>query len=146
MTIDIAYYISKIECLMGIVLDRAKESGINNAILPDDQKNILLAGVLTAAKKLEEEIYNEVKEKEGRSYDFPSNEMQLLAFAIIWSAYSGWVFKAKSDDPQRQDESRKQAEAVSKHVEAMIVNAIRGGQNIGNAGGRPEGKEPITIA
>jgi hypothetical protein len=64
---------------MGIVFNRAKEAGIYGGIIPEDQKNILLAGALTAAQQLEEELYNEVKKKEGRSYDFPSNEMQLLA-------------------------------------------------------------------
>lgn len=147
MTIDIAHYVSKIECLMGIAIDRAKEVGKHGEILPEDQKNILLAGALTSAKQLEEEIYNEVKKKEGRSYDTHSNEMQLLAFALMWSAYAGWIFKAKSEDPNRQEESRKQAEAVSKYVEIMIVNAIRGGQKIGKDNGRPEGKkEEIDIA
>ena len=84
------HYISKIECLMGIALDRSKEA---------------VAGALTAAKQLEEELYNEVKKKEGRSYDFHGNEMQLLA-SLIWSAYVGWFFEAKSEDPSRQDESR----------------------------------------
>ena len=74
------------------------------------------------------------------------NCWRLLAFALIWSAYAGWIFKAKSEDPSRQDESRKQAEAVSKYIETMIVNGIRGGRKIGKGSGRPEGrKESIEI-
>lgn len=146
MTIDIAYYVSKIQDLMGIVINRAEEAGYKYALVPADQKDILLVGALTIARKLEEEIYNDVKEKEGQSYGVPSNEMQLLAFAVILSAWSGWVFKAKSEDPNRPEESRELAKTVSKYVETMIVNAIKGGQNIGKGSGRPEGKkEPINI-
>ena len=145
MTIDIAEYISKIECLMGVIIDRAKESGISNQVFVEDQRNILLPGAFAAAHKLQEEIYNEVVNKEGKSYS-PSNEMKLLAFAVIWSAWSAWVFMAKSEDPNRSKESRELAEAVSKYVETMIVNAIKCGQNIGKGNGGPEGrKEPINL-
>jgi hypothetical protein len=147
MTIDIAYYLSELERLMGEVFESAKKAGIQGGVITKDQVNILLTGALTAAKQLEEQIHDEVKQKEGQSYGVPSNEMQLLAFALMWSAYAGWVFKAKSEDPNRNEESRKQADAVSKHVETMIINAIRGGQKIGKNSGRPEGKkEPISIA
>jgi hypothetical protein len=143
MTIDIAYYVSKIQYLMGIIINRAKEAGYRNVLVPADQKDILLAGALTVARKLEEEIHNDVKEKEGRSYGVPSNEMQLLAFAVILSAWSGWVFKAKSEDPTRDDLSREGAKAISKCIEAIIVSAIRGGQNIGKGNETPEGKEEL---
>lgn len=105
---------------MGIIIDRAKESGVSNKVYPEDQRNILLPGAFAAAHKLQEEIYNEVVQKEGNSYDL-SNEMKLLAFAVIWSAWSAWVFKAKSEDPDRQGESRKKAEAVSKYIETMVA-------------------------
>jgi hypothetical protein len=50
------------------------------------------------------------------------------------------------EDPSRETESREQAKAVSKYVESMIVNAIRGGQNIGKNNGQPEGRnEQIGI-
>ena len=146
MTIDIVYYISEIERLMSKVFESAKEKGTIGGVYPEDQVNILLAGALEAAKQLEKQIYDEVKLKEGRSYGVPSNEMQLLALALMWSAYAGWVFKAKSEDLGRVEESRKGAAAVSKYVETLIVNAIRGGQKIGKDNGRPEGKkEPIDI-
>ena len=65
---------------------------------------------------------------------------------VIFSSWSGWVFKAKSEHPNRDTESREQAKVVSKYVETMIVNAIRGGQNIGKNNGQPEGRnEPIGI-
>jgi hypothetical protein len=111
-----------------------------------DQLDILLDGALSLATNLEREIYNEVLHKEGRSYDYDSNEMDLLALGLIFSSWSSWIFKAKSEDPSRDAESREQAKAVSKYIESMIVNAIRGGQNIGKNNGQPEGSnEPICI-
>jgi hypothetical protein len=37
-----------------------------------------------------------------------------------------------------------QAKAVSKYIETMIVNAIRGGQNIGKNNGQPEGRNELV--
>jgi len=146
MTIDIAPYLAEIQKLMGIVLERAKSSGVTNGILRVDQLDILLDGALSLATDLERDIYNEVLHKEGRSYHYDSNEMDLLALGIIFSSWSGWIFQAKSEDPSRDAESREQAKAVSKYVESMIVNAIRGGQNIGKNNGQPEERsEPIGI-
>ncbi|MGH9982863.1 MAG: hypothetical protein ACRD8W_02775 [Nitrososphaeraceae archaeon] len=82
-------------------------------------------------------------QKEGISYDYDSNEMDLLALGIIFSAWSSWIFKAKSEDASREEGSREQAKAVSKYVESMIVNAIRGGQNISKDNGQPEGKSEL---
>jgi hypothetical protein len=147
MTIDIAPYLAEIQKLMGIVSERAKSSGVINGILRVDQLDILLDGALSLATNLERDIYKEVLRKEGKSYDYDSNEMDLLALGVIFSSWSGWIFKAKSEDPSREAESREQAKAVSKYIESMIVNAIRGGQNIGKDNGSPEGKsEPINIA
>jgi hypothetical protein len=143
MTIDIAPYLAEIQKLMGIVLERAKSSGVTNGILRVDQLDILLDGALSLATSLERDIYNEVLQKEGNSYDYDSNEMDLLALGIIFSSWSGWIFKAKSEDPSREEGSREQAKAVSKYVESMIVNAIRGGQNIGKDNGQPEGKREL---
>ena len=146
MTINIAPYLAEIQKLMGIVLKRAKSSGVTDGILRVDQLDILLDGALSLATNLEREIYNEVLYIEGRSYDYDSNEMDLLALGLIFSSWSSWIFKAKSEDPSRDLESREQAKAVSKYVESMIVNAIRGGQNIGKNNGQPEGRnEPIGI-
>jgi hypothetical protein len=147
ITIDIAPYIAEIQKLMGIVSERAKSSGVTNGILRVDQLDILLDGALSLATNLERDIYKEVLRKEGKSYDYDSNEMDLLALGVIFSSWSSWIFKAKSEDPSREAESREQAKAVSKYIESMIVNAIRGGQNIGKDNGSPEGKsEPINIA
>jgi hypothetical protein len=143
MTIDIAPYLAEIQKLMGIALERAKSSGVNNGILRVDQLDILLDGALSLATSLERDIYNEVLQKEGKSYDYDSNEMDLLALGVIFSSWSGWIFKAKSEDPSRDAESREQAKAVSKYVESMMVNAIRGGQNIGKDNGQPEGKSEL---
>lgn len=146
MAVDIAPYIAEIQRLMGIVLARAKSSGVANGILGVDQADILLAGALNAAIILEKNIYKEIILKEGRSYDSDSNEMDLLALALglILSAWSAWVFKAKSEDPGKGPESREQAKAVSKYIETMIVNAIRGGQNIGKNNGQPEGRNELV--
>jgi hypothetical protein len=144
MAVDIAPYIAEIQRLMGIVLARAKSSGVANGILGVDQADILLAGALNAAIILEKNIYKEIISKEGRSYDSDSNEMDLLALGLILSAWSAWVFKAKSEDPGRGPESREQAKAVSKYIETMIVNAIRGGQNIGKNNGQPEGRNELV--
>lgn len=143
MTIDIAPYLAEIQKLMDIVLERAKSSGVTNGILRVDQLDILLDGALSLATDLEKDIYNEVLHKEGRSYDYDSNEMDLLALGVIFSSWSGWIFKAKSEDPNRDAESREQAKAVSKYVESMIANAIRGGQNIGKNNGQPEGRNEL---
>jgi hypothetical protein len=143
MAVDIAPYIAEIQRLMGIVLARAKSSGVANGILGVDQADILLAGALNAAIILEKNIYKEIISKEGRSYDSDSNEMDLLALGLILSAWSAWVFKAKSEDPGRGPESREQAKVVSKYIETMIVNAIRGGQNIGENNGQPEGRNEL---
>ena len=140
MTINIAPYLAEIQKLMGIVLKRAKSSGVTDGILRVDQLDILLDGALSLATNLERDIYNEVLQKEGKSYDYDSNEMDLLALGVIFSSWSGWIFKAKSEDPSRELESREQAKAVSKYVESMIMNAIRGGQNIGKDNGSPDGK------
>jgi hypothetical protein len=132
--------------LMGIVSERTKSSGVSNGILRVDQLDILLDGALSLATNLERDIYNEVLQKEGKSYDYDSNEMDLLALGVIFSSWSGWIFKAKSEDPSKELESREQAKAVSKYVESMIMNAIRGGQNIGKDNGGPDGKsQPIDI-
>ena len=144
MAVDIAPYIAEIQRLMGIVLARAKSSGVANGILGVDQADILLAGALNAAIILEKNIYKEIISKEGRSYDSDSNEMDLLALGLILSAWSAWVFKAKSEDPGRGPESREQAKAVSKYIETMIVNAIKGGQNIGKNNGQPEGRNELV--
>jgi hypothetical protein len=144
MAVDIAPYIAEIQRLMGIVLARAKSSGVTNGILGVDQADILLAGALNAAIILEKNIYKEIISKEGRSYDSDSNEMDLLALGLILSAWSAWVFKAKSEDPGKGPESREQAKAVSKYIETMIVNAIRGGQNIGKNNGQPEGRNELV--
>ena len=146
MSIDIAPYLAEMQKLMVIVSERAKSSGVSNGILRVDQLDILLDGALSLATNLERDIYNEVLQKEGKSYDYDSNEMDLLALGVIFSSWSGWIFKAKSEDPSRELESREQAKAVSKYVESMIMNAIRGGQNIGKDNGDPDGKsQPIDI-
>src|ERR671919_2410936 len=73
MAVDITPYIAEIQRLMGIVLARAKSSGVANGILGVDQADILLAGALNAAIILEKNIYKEIISKEGRSYDSDSN-------------------------------------------------------------------------
>ena len=75
---------------------------------------------MTTAKMLEEEIYREVKQRENRSYDYCSNEMNLLALAAILAEQSGWVFKSKSEDKNRETESREQAAVVNKYIESFI--------------------------
>lgn len=146
MTIDIAYYISKVESLMGEMLDKAEEGGnVRGFVSPDHQKKILLPEVFDAATELAKDIYNEVVQREGRSYGTDDNELQLLAFAVMWSAWSAWVFKSKSEDAKRP--LREVAKADSKYVKSMISNAMSGGENLGKDGGRPEGKkELINIA
>ncbi|MGH9924239.1 MAG: hypothetical protein ACRD5B_02575 [Nitrososphaeraceae archaeon] len=66
MTINIAPYLAEIQKLMGIVLKRAKSSGVTDGILCVDQLDILLDGALSLATNLEREIYNEVLHKEGK--------------------------------------------------------------------------------
>jgi hypothetical protein len=148
LPIDIAYYIQQIQIQTAATIkeseNKLKEKG---KLLDEDRINILLRGAVTTAKALEEEIYREVKQKESRSYDYCSNEMNLLALATILAAWSGWVFKSKSEDQNRPTESREQATAVNKYIESFIRNSIKGGQRIGEDGGTPEGRsEFIDIA
>ncbi|MGA7368277.1 MAG: hypothetical protein WBX01_04055 [Nitrososphaeraceae archaeon] len=94
MTIDIARYINKVQVLMGKMLDKARDEGLSNGfVLPEYQKCILLPGAFDAANDLAKEVYEEVIQKEGecKSYTPRENELQLLAFAMIWSAWSAWV-------------------------------------------------------
>lgn len=147
MTINIVEYISIIESLMGEIINRADKLGYDKKVLEDDQKDILLPGALDAANDLAKEIYNGIIQKERRSYSPDDNELKLLAFAVIWSAWSAWIFKSKSEDQKCFPLSREVAEADSKYVKSMILNAINGGENIGKGGGRSEGKnEPIEVA
>ncbi|MFZ0513941.1 MAG: hypothetical protein WAM14_20205 [Candidatus Nitrosopolaris sp.] len=57
-----------------------------------------ILGAMITSKALEKEIYREVKQRENRSYDYCSNEMNLLALTTILAAWCGWVFKSKSQD------------------------------------------------
>ena len=66
--------------------------------------------------------------------------MNLLSLATILAAWSGWVFKSKSEDQNRHTESREQAAAVNKYIESFIRNSIKAGQRIGECGGTPEGR------
>jgi hypothetical protein len=150
MTIDIARYINKVQILMGQMLDKAKEDGYVGCVLPKHQKEILLPGAFDAANELAKEIHNEVtlREGEGKSYEPTENELQLLAYAMIWSAWSAWVFKSKSEseDPNRTVADKERAKADSKYVKSMILNAMKGGENVGQRGGTPEcRKEAIEI-
>jgi len=141
LPIDIAYYIQQIQIQTAATIkeseNKLKERG---KLLDEDRINILLRGAVTTAKALEEEIYREVKQKENRSYDYCSNEMNLLSLATILAAWSGWVFKSKSEDQNRHTESREQAAAVNKYIESFIRNSIKAGQRIGECGGTPEGR------
>ena len=73
--------------------------------------------------------------------------LTLVALATILAAWSGWLFKSKSEDKNRQTESREQAAAVNKYIESFIRNSINAGQRIGEGGGTPDGRtEFIEIA
>jgi hypothetical protein len=141
LSIDIAYYIQQIQIQTAATIkeseNKLKEKG---KLLDEDRINILLRGAMTTAKALEEEIYREVKQRENRSYDYCSNEMNMLALAAVLAAWSGWVFKSKSKDNNREKESREQAAAVNKYIESFIRNSINAGQRIGEHGGTPEGR------
>jgi len=148
LPIDIAYYIQQVQIQTAATIKESetklKEKG---KLLDEDRINILLKGAMTTAKALEQEIYREVKQRENKSYDYCSNEMNLVALATILAAWSGWLFKSKSEDKNRQTESREQAAAVNKYIESFIRNSINAGQRIGEGGGTPDGRtEFIEIA
>ena len=79
LPIDIAYYIQQIQIQTAATIkeseNKLKEKG---KLLDEDRINILLRGAVTTAKALEEEIYREVKQKENKSYDYCSSEMNHL--------------------------------------------------------------------
>ena len=141
MPIDIAYYIQQIQIHTAATINESekklKEKG---KLLDENRINILLRGALITAKTLEEEIYREVKQRENRSYDYGSNEMNLLALVTILAGWCGWVFKSKSEDQKRPTESRAQAAAINKYIKSLIRNSIIAGQGMGQCGGTPEGR------
>jgi hypothetical protein len=61
--------------------------------------------------------------------------MDLLSLAVILSAWAAWLFKSNSEDINREQSLRKQAGAVSRYIESLTINAIRGAQEIGKNGG-----------
>jgi hypothetical protein len=106
---------------------------------------ILLPGIHAIAEKLERDLYQELKEIEGDPWLPNSNEMNLFAFAVMLSSWSAWCFKSKSEDPNRQEQSRSQAAAVSKHLESIITKAIQAGERIGQKGGRPDKRTELLL-
>jgi hypothetical protein len=66
------------------------------------------------------------------------------AVGVILSAWSSWVFKSKSEDKNRQVESRDQATAVNKYIISFVRNSVNAGQRIGEGGGAPEGKRELV--
>jgi hypothetical protein len=50
--------------------------------------DILLKSAVSVAIGLEEEIYREVKQRENRSYDYGSNEMNPLSLSVILTCWS----------------------------------------------------------
>jgi hypothetical protein len=144
LAINISCYVQQIQLLTGLALNQSeKELHRIDQLSEDARFNILVKGAVKLAKALEEEIYREVKQKEGKSYDHCSNEMNMLALSTILACWSGWVFKSKSEDKKRATESREQASAVSKYIESLIRNAINAGQKMGEGGETPEGKSRL---
>jgi hypothetical protein len=144
LAINIAPYIQQIQLLTGLAISESeKEFHVTGQLTEKSRLNILLKGAMSLARGLEEEIYREVKQRENKSYDYGSNEMNLLSLSAILACWSAWVFKSKSEDPSRQAESREQAAAVSKYIESFIRNAIDAGRQMGEGGGTPEGKSQL---
>jgi hypothetical protein len=144
VAINIACYVQQIQLLTSIALSESEKRLHRTDQLSDEARlNILTRGVMTLAKGLEEEIYREVKQRENTSYSYGSNEMNMFAMAAILAAWSGWVFKSKSEDPNRAVESREQAAAINKYTGSFILNAIIAGQRMGEGGGIPEGKSQL---
>jgi hypothetical protein len=138
--INIACYIQQIQLLTEIAINESEKELHRRDQLTDKARLKMLDSAMKLSRALEEEIYTEVRKKEGKSYDFNSNEMNLLALSAILAGWSGWVFKSKSEDPNRVQELRGQAAAESKYVETFIRNAINAGRSLGKDGGTPEGK------
>lgn len=57
--------------------------------------------------------------------------MYCLAMGVIFSAWTSWIFKAKSEDINRNVNLRNQARCVSNYVKSIIENAITVGWEIG---------------
>jgi hypothetical protein len=125
---------------MDLAINESQKKLGKPGLLEEDKINIILSGAGRLAKALEEEIYRDVTEKEGKSFDYCSNEMNMLALSTIFACWSGWVFKAKSVDPGRPEDSRQQASAVNKYVESLVRNAINAGQKLGDDGKPAYGK------
>ena len=60
----------------------------------------------------------------------------------IWSC-SHYANKSKSEDKNRQPDSREQGGAVSKYIESFVRNSIKAGQRIGEGGGTPDGRTEL---
>jgi hypothetical protein len=143
LAINIACYIQQIELLTRLAINDSEKELHKTGQLTDKSRLDMLNGAMSLARGLEQEIYHEVNQIENKSYDYGSNEMNLLSLSVILACWSAWVFKSKSEDPNRAIESREQAAAVSKYIEPFIRNAISAGQQMGNGGGRPEGKSQL---
>ena len=137
MSINISKYITEVEKSMSKIIQSVNDKN-PNYVYESEIKKILLNDVYELAKVLAREIYNEIKEKEGNSYCADSNEMYLMAMGIIFSAWASWIFKAKSEDINRDMNSREQARCVSNYVISIIENAITVGLEIGVNNKRPE--------
>jgi hypothetical protein len=64
--------------------------------------------------------------------------MIMLGAATILTAWSAWMFRAKSEDPNRPQQSKDEALAVSNHLHSLFVRSIKAGDEIGINNGRPE--------
>jgi hypothetical protein len=144
LPIDIGYYIQQIR-LRTLATIKEPESKLSEKgkLLDEDRIDILIRGAMMTVKALEEEIYREVKQKENKSYDYCSNEMNLFALATTLVSWSSWVFKSKSEDKNREIESRDKATAVNEYIQSFIRNSIDAGQRIGEGGGIPERRREL---
>jgi hypothetical protein len=140
LAINISYYAQEIQRLMDLAINESQRKLGRPVLLEEDRVNIFLTGAGRLAKALEEDIHREVTEKEGKSYEYCSNEMNMLALSTILACWSGWVFKAKSVDPGRPKDSRELASAVNKYVGSLVRNAINAGQQLGEDGKPAYGK------
>jgi len=131
--INIAYYLAKVEDLIG--RDRFADE------------------IMALVREFTSELKGEISSKEtlatigGQAPLLESNsfECQMWALSILVSAWSQWIFTAKSHDPTYQicsKEASVNARIVMPYVEKTVMLAMKAGAEIGTSpknNYRPEG-------
>ena len=88
--------------------------------------------LLRRTEEVVEELERDLR-REGLEYPTP-NETKASARAILWAAWTSWMWASKAERGTAPDESAKRARRV---FERLLSEAIEFGRRIGRHGARP---------